>query len=263
MATSTELALTVANRLDRSVSRALPAALVRHPRRCPACGYAGRFSTAWALTGRRAEAYCPACHAAERHRLQALVVDQLAGRRDFASMSMLHVAPEPILQGRFRDAFGSYTTADLVRDDVDLNVDLTDMPLETGSYDVVYASHVLEHIPDDRAAIAEIRRVLAPGGFAVLPVPIVCEATVEYPRPVASEAGHVRAPGPDYFERFTEFETVEVFRSADFGEEPQVYVVEDRTRYPNRHAPFRTPSPGRRHEDMVPVCWKERANQDT
>lgn len=256
MATRTEIALTVANRLDRSVSRALPAALVRHPHRCPACGYEGRFSTAWAMTGRRAEAYCPACHAAERHRLQALVIRRLAEQFDFGSMSMLHVAPEAILQGRFRDEFGEYTTADLVREDVDLSFDLTDTPLESGSYDVVYASHVLEHIPDDRAAIAEIHRILAPGGFAVLPVPMVCERTVEYPRPVASEAGHVRAPGPDYFERFAAFDAVEVFRSRDFGEEPQVYVVEDRTRYPNRYAPFRTPTPGYRHEDMVPVCRK-------
>ena len=256
MTTSTEIALTAINRVDRSVSRALPAALVRRPHRCPACGYTGRFSTAWALTGRRAEAYCPACHAAERHRLQALVVDALAARYDFASMSMLHVAPEAILQDRFRTEFGSYTTADLVRADVDLNFDLTDVPLEAGSYDVVYASHVLEHIPDDRAAIAEIRRLLAPGGFAVLPVPMVCAQTVEYPVPVESEAGHVRAPGPDYFDRFAEFDAVEVFRSRDFGDEPQVYVVEDRSRYPNRHAPYRTPTAGRRHEDMVPVCLK-------
>jgi SAM-dependent methyltransferase len=258
MATSTEIALTVANRLDRSVSRALPAVFVRHTHRCPACGYTGRFSTAWALTGRRAEAYCPACHAAERHRLQALVVEALALRFDFASLSMLHVAPEPILQGRFRDELGSYATADLVREDVDLNFDLTDIPLETGSYDVVYASHVLEHIPDDRAAIAEIRRLLAPGGFAVRPVPMVCAETVEYPVPVESEAGHVRAPGPDYFERFADFGAVEVFRSRDFGDEPQVYVVEDRTRYPNRYAPYRTPTPGHRHEDMVPVCFQEK-----
>lgn len=256
MTTRTEIALTVANRLDRSVSRALPAALVRHPRRCPACGYSGRFSTAWALTGRRAEAYCPACHAAERHRLQALVVDVLSSRLDLTTMSMLHIAPEPILAKRFWNEFASYTTADLVRDDVDLNFDITDAPLEDGSYDVVYASHVLEHIPDDRAAIAEIHRILAPGGFAVLPVPIVCERTIEYPEPVESEAGHVRAPGPDYFERFAAFDAVEVFHSSDFSEEPQVYIVEDRSRYPNRHAPFRTPTPGRRHEDMVPVCTK-------
>ena len=183
-------------------------------------------------------------------------MDALSRRFDFAAMSMLHIAPEPVLAGRFRDEFASYTTADLARGDVDLNFDLTNVPLESGSYDVVYASHVLEHIPDDRLAIAEIRRILAPGGFAVLPVPIVCERTVEYPFAVESEAGHVRAPGPDYFERFAEFDAVEVFRSRDFGEEPQVYVVEDRTRYPNRYAPYCTPSPGRRHEDMVPVCRK-------
>lgn len=255
MATTTEIALTAVNRLDRSVSRRLPPALVRHPHRCPACGWTGRFSTAWALTGRRAEAYCPACSAAERHRLQALVVDELARRVDLSSMAMLHVAPEPILSARFAGEVGSYETADLVRTDVDHRFDLTAVPLADASYDVVYASHVLEHIPDDRAAVAEIRRLLRPGGFAVLPVPIVCRRTVEYPEPVASEAFHVRAPGPDYFDRFEGFARVEVFRSRDFGDEPQVHVLEDRSRYPNRFAPYRTPSPGRRHEDLVPVCW--------
>ena len=101
MATRTEIAVMVANRRG-------PFRLAGAPgrARAPSPSLSRRAATragsrpAWALTGRRAEAYCPACQAAERHRLQALVVD--AARVEvttFAAMSMLHIAPEPILAG--------------------------------------------------------------------------------------------------------------------------------------------------------------------
>ncbi|MEW9556130.1 class I SAM-dependent methyltransferase [Nonomuraea sp. NPDC050783] len=45
------------------------------------------------------------------------------------------------------------------------------MPFEDGSFDRVIAAEVLEHIPDDMAAMAEIFRVLKPGGTAAVTVP--------------------------------------------------------------------------------------------
>ena len=39
------------------------------------------------------------------------------------------------------------------------------------SWDVVVANHVLEHV-DDRKALPEIRRILVPGGLAILPLPL-------------------------------------------------------------------------------------------
>lgn len=44
------------------------------------------------------------------------------------------------------------------------NADATDMPFESGYFDFVYSYHVLEHIPNYRAALAEMDRVLEPGG---------------------------------------------------------------------------------------------------
>ena len=45
------------------------------------------------------------------------------------------------------------------------------MPFPDGGFDRVIAAEVLEHIPDDMAAMAEIFRVLKPGGTAAITVP--------------------------------------------------------------------------------------------
>jgi ubiquinone/menaquinone biosynthesis C-methylase UbiE len=49
--------------------------------------------------------------------------------------------------------------------------DATRMPFPDGSFDMVIAAEVLEHIPADQSAINEIARVLRPGGIAAVTVP--------------------------------------------------------------------------------------------
>ena len=49
--------------------------------------------------------------------------------------------------------------------------DALDLPFEDASFDRIIAAEVLEHIPDDAAAIAELARVLAPGGRIAVTVP--------------------------------------------------------------------------------------------
>ncbi|WP_420141734.1 class I SAM-dependent methyltransferase [Sphingomonas sp.] len=48
---------------------------------------------------------------------------------------------------------------------------LPDVPLEDGHYDLIVLLDVLEHIPDDKAALAALRPKLAPGGRLLLAVP--------------------------------------------------------------------------------------------
>jgi SAM-dependent methyltransferase len=47
------------------------------------------------------------------------------------------------------------------------------LPFRDGSFDTVLATEVLEHVDDAEAAMAEIRRVLRPGGAAIVTVPFL------------------------------------------------------------------------------------------
>ena len=49
--------------------------------------------------------------------------------------------------------------------------DATRMPFPSGSFDIVIAAEVLEHITTDQSAMNEIARVLRPGGIAAVTVP--------------------------------------------------------------------------------------------
>ncbi len=48
---------------------------------------------------------------------------------------------------------------------------VTAMSFDAASFDSVLCSEVLEHVPDDQKAVAELRRVLKPGGVLIVTVP--------------------------------------------------------------------------------------------
>ena len=78
-----------------------------------------------------------------------------------------------------------------------VNGDGTRLPFADESFDRIIASEVMEHVPDDDAALAEFIRVLRPGGTIAITVPAefperVCwRLSDEYYAP-KSEGGHVR-----------------------------------------------------------------------
>lgn len=223
---------------------------------CPVCGYSGSFLPTGGEPSRHA-AQCPECGSVERHRLQSLVLDRLLCKASLSSGSILHFAPEAAIGQMLAEHFDRYETADLFDKSQTHVVDISSMQFEDESFDCVYASHVLEHVKDDARALAEVYRVLRPGGFAVLPVPVVCDPTLEYPEPSPTEHFHVRAPGVDYFDRYrSAFDVVEVFHSEQFDQRFQLFAIEDRTGFPTTAAPWRPPQSGERHSEHVPVCWK-------
>ena len=72
-----------------------------------------------------------------------------------------------------------------------------DVPLPDASFDLVTSTEVLEHVPDDARAFAEIRRVLVPGGMTIFSVPLSgAEQTVERAR--ATPDGIVHLLPPEY-----------------------------------------------------------------
>lgn len=48
---------------------------------------------------------------------------------------------------------------------------LEELPWEDGSFDLITCLDVIEHTPDDRATLRELRRVSRPGGFLLVTVP--------------------------------------------------------------------------------------------
>lgn len=166
----------------------------------------------WAPGGTRGRprARCPRCGALERHRFLAFLLEQL-GTVVGTSRAVLDIAPQKQVQHVLkRLAPGAYVAMDLGDHlAIDLRGDITRLPFCDGAFDLIVCYHVLEHIPDDHAAMAELARVLAPGGLLILQVPWRSNrATDEDPAAPVEERvrrfgqdDHVRWYGRDFEER--------------------------------------------------------------
>lgn len=184
---------------------------------CPVCGYVGPFRDEVGRWIAKRNSACPSCGSTERTRMLWLVLDHTLAGSDASSMRAIHFAPEQLLSPLLRSRFAHYETSSFDGALADHRADLRALPFPDASYDCVIASHVLEHIREDRQALKEIRRVLKPGGIAVLPVPLVTQVTVEYDAPRPEEAGHVRAPGLDYYDRYRDaFPRVDIRSATDY-----------------------------------------------
>lgn len=195
-------------RLKRAVTRRIDK--LRHRGRvvwCPVCDRRwDRFRDDW----NRPDAICWDCGSHERHRALWLVLRQRIGLLT-AATSLLHFSPEYGLRRRLDEAASRqgfrYITADLDPAGVDLGLDLVQLDLPTGAVDAVVCSHVLEHVPDDTRAIAELRRVTARGGWCLVMVPLDVELEETYEDPSVTtpeqrvaafwQADHLRLYGPD------------------------------------------------------------------
>lgn len=173
----------------------------------------------WAVqsTGKRNNALCPNCDSKDRERTLKFFLERNTKLFDNKTQKnkqhkILHIAPEKelsqLLKKQFKD---NYVSGDLDPEAADQKIDITKIDFSENSFDAIICNHVLEHIPKDNQAISELYRVLKPGGFAILQVPISFNTakTIE-DFAITSPAGreeafgqfdHVRIYGRDYVNR--------------------------------------------------------------
>lgn len=166
---------------------------------CPCCGWRGmRFLDFIRENVIVAASVCPRCRSHARHRALAVYLEGLL-RAVPEHGAILHFAPERALARAFASRKFFYVGVDIGTRAISARADMTAIPFRRDRFDLVLSSHVLEHVEHERAALEEIARVLAPGGRAVIMVPMVPNwerrPTVEFGR--ANFQGHWRQYGND------------------------------------------------------------------
>jgi SAM-dependent methyltransferase len=202
--------LRVAPREMLLVLRALPFLGNRHV--CPCCRFRMRaFCAGGASLRTRSAGYCPRCGSKARHRRIWVFLARKTNVFS-TSMQLLEVAPHYSFSRqwirkkdlRFVGA-GLYGGAH-----IGLRMDLIAAPLRSETFDAILCVHVIEEIPDDRAAMKELFRLVKPGGWVLVSVPTRMDReTYEDPsistpkdrRRAFGEEAHVRIYGRDLTER--------------------------------------------------------------
>lgn len=171
----------------------------------------------------RENALCHQCGSLERHRLLwKYLKDKTKLLDGNARVKLLHFAPERSLYHLFcQESHIEYFPCDLYPEQFQyqgkvevIRADITNMPFRDHFFDVAIASHVLEHVPDDRLAMKELFRVIKKGGWGIFQVPVDYHREVTYEDPAITSPAerekafgqydHCRWYGRDYENRLRE-----------------------------------------------------------
>jgi SAM-dependent methyltransferase len=200
---------TVAQYYARQLSNVLirPLNLIGPARcECPCCGWRGaRFLNYIGYDETIANYVCPRCGGHARHRGLALFLRQYLAKRA-QRVTLLHFAPERgIVASLAANRKVLYVTLDRAPHAVSVRGDIGAIPFCDGSFNLIICCHVLEHLPTDAPALAEMKRILAPGGQALIMVPMIAQwesrSTVEFGAPQPRLSDHWRLYGRDVPER--------------------------------------------------------------
>ncbi len=175
---------------------------------------------------------CPVCYGLERHRIAWIFLTRHTDLLAPIRRNMLHLAPEPQLILKFNALKHiRYISADLDSPIAMMKMDITDIPFADGELGIIFCSHVLEHVDDDRKAMRELVRVLDDKGWALLDVPITVRETFEDPSVtdpdertrLFGQPDHVRRYGLDFVDRLKEagFEVKVIYAHSIIDEEMQ------------------------------------------
>jgi len=139
---------------------------------CNICQWEGRhfLSDSW-----HNHINCPKCHSGIRQRLFFATlqnIENLSFDKIIYNKRILHFAPEEIVSSNIQQKASEYTTADFLREDCSLKLDISNMAeVNSESFDILIAFDVLEHVLDYKKALEEVNRVLSSKGFGIFTVP--------------------------------------------------------------------------------------------
>lgn len=149
---------------------------------CPVCEKSFRkFLSYGSDVAHRENILCPYDLTLERHRVMWLYLKNKSDFFTHPNLKVMHIAPEQCFYPKFKKQKNlNYTTGDLVSPLADLHFDLHNIPLEDNQYDVVFCNHVMEHVKDDLQCMKELYRIMKPGGWGIMQVPIDASRTETY-----------------------------------------------------------------------------------
>jgi len=141
------------------------------PRLCPVCGMKSEaLFPCGGLSG--PGLMCPSCRSLEHDRLGWMFLCRQTNLLAPCRKNLLHVAPEPSLEKRFRAIPSvTYSSAAPSNRGIVIHGDIPKKRLPRGVFDVIICGPDFETTCDDRGVISEVRRLLAPSGWAVFIVP--------------------------------------------------------------------------------------------
>ena len=178
---------------------------------CPVCDHNFRSFLPYGRVA-RSNALCPNCLSLERHRMMWLFLKKETQFFD-KKLEVLHIAPEICFIDKFEKLHGdTYITADIESPLAKVKLDVHNISFDENKFDVVFCNHVMEHVEDDLKAMSEIYRVLKPGGFAILQIPLFYplldktyeDTSITSPKDrekAFGQSDHVRMYGKDYSDR--------------------------------------------------------------
>lgn len=150
-------------------------------RYCPVCeSSVCLFLAHGSMLNKRSDVVCPVCLSHDRQRFAWVFFNSLKNVMDKKSKTFLHIAPDLQLIRKFKKMPDiNYLSVDLESPHAQVHMDITDLKLKDNQFDIIFCSHVLEHIPDDYKAMSELYRVSKPGGFTLIQVPLSDKPTFE------------------------------------------------------------------------------------
>lgn len=176
--------------------------------------------------------WCPVCKSLARHRFVWTFFQQAKLPIHRKNLRILHIAPEDAIRNLFLSIPGAdYISGDLYNKNAMVKMDVCAINYPENCFDLIFCSHVLEHVDDDRQALQEFHRVLSPEGQLMLMVPIIGEITIQDPsvtNPAERERlfgqlDHVRVYGNDFVDIVAgEGFEVETIRPNDFATDEDV-----------------------------------------